>query len=97
MREPWLPAKPWLGWWQATQAVPRQRAPTIGEHTDAILRDCSLDKVEWERANLSRADLRGSTISGLNLAMLSGYAGLMIGESQQMELLERLGVIVSPD
>ena len=29
--------------------------------------------------------------------VLSGYAGLMIGESQQMELLERLGVIVSPD
>lgn len=65
--------------------------------TDAILRDCSLDKAEWERANLTRADFRGSTISGLNLAVLSGYAGLMIGESQQTELLERLGVSVNPD
>lgn len=65
--------------------------------TDAILRDCSLEKAEWERANLTRADFRGSTISGLNLAVLSGYAGLMIGESQQTELLERLGVSVNPD
>ena len=65
--------------------------------TDAILRDCSLDKAEWERANLTRADFRGSTISGLNLAVLSGYADLMIGESQQTELLERLGVSVHPD
>ena len=65
--------------------------------TDAILRNCSLEKSEWERANLTRADLRGSTISGLNLAVLSGYAGLMIGESQQTELLERLGVSVNPD
>ena len=65
--------------------------------TDAILRGCSIEKAEWERANLTRADLRGSTISGLNLAVLSGYAGLAIGESQQTELLERLGVSVSPD
>lgn len=65
--------------------------------TDAVLRDCSIEKAEWERANLTRADLRGSTISGLNLAVLSGYAGLMIGESQQTELLERLGVSVNPD
>jgi uncharacterized protein YjbI with pentapeptide repeats len=67
------------------------------DFTDAILRGCTIDKAEWERANLTRADLRGSTIAGLNLALLSGYAGLMIGESQQTELLERLGVSVSPD
>lgn len=65
--------------------------------TGAVLRDCTLDNAEWERANLTRADFRGSTISGLNLAVLSGYAGLMIGESQQTELLERLGVSVNPD
>ena len=46
---------------------------------------------------LSRADLRGAAISGLNLALLADYAGLTISESEQESILGQLGVNVSPD
>ena len=50
-----------------------------------------------DRAKLRKADLRGSQISGLNLAVLSDYAGLSISESEQSEILKQLGVDVRPE
>src|SRR4029078_4122068 len=64
--------------------------------TDAALIRCYLDPVDWERAKLANADLRGSSLSGLNLAVLADYAGLKISDSEQAELLGRLGVEVHP-
>ena len=55
---------------------------------------CTLDRVEWERARLRRADLRGSRVAGLNLALLADYAGLVISESEQSDLLRQLGIDV---
>ena len=49
------------------------------------------------RAKLRQADLRGSQISGLNLAVLADYAGLVISESEQSEILRQLGVDVRPE
>ena len=63
---------------------------------EATLRGCSLDRVEWERARLGKADLRGSNLSGLNLAVLADYAGVMISDSEQAEILRGLGVDVHP-
>ena len=63
---------------------------------EATLRGCSLDRVEWERARLRKADLRGSELSGLSLAVLADYAGVMISESEQAEILRQLGVDVHP-
>ena len=62
--------------------------------TNATLLACALDRGEWDRANLAKADLRGSQLSGLNLAVVSDYAGLTISESEQTELLRQLGVTV---
>jgi uncharacterized protein YjbI with pentapeptide repeats len=58
---------------------------------------CALDRVEWDRAKLIKADLRRSHLSGLNLAVLSEYAGLTISESEQSTILEQLGVDVRPE
>jgi hypothetical protein len=55
---------------------------------------CALDRAEWDRAKLGKADLRGSQIAGLNLAVLSDYAGLTISESEQSEILKQLGIDV---
>ena len=63
----------------------------------ATLLACALDRAEWDRAKLGQADLRGSQISGLNLAVLSDYAGLTISESEQSEILKQLGVDVRPE
>ena len=63
---------------------------------EATLRGCSLDRIEWERARLRKADLRGSELSGLNLAVLADYAGVMVSDSEQAELLRGLGVDVHP-
>lgn len=60
----------------------------------ATMIGCSLDRIEWERAKLRQADLRGSDLSGLNLAVLSDYAGLKISDSEQAEILRQLGVDV---
>jgi uncharacterized protein YjbI with pentapeptide repeats len=62
----------------------------------ATLLACALDRAEWDRARLGKADLRGSRISGLNLAVLSDYAGLAISESEQSEILKQLGISVHP-
>jgi fluoroquinolone resistance protein len=64
--------------------------------TGAELLGCDLDRVDWERARLANADLRGSSLSGLNLAVLTDYAGLKISDSEQAEILSRLGVEVHP-
>jgi hypothetical protein len=50
--------------------------------------------VEWDRAKLRKADLRGSELSGLNLTVVSDYAGVMISDSEQSEILRQLGVDV---
>jgi fluoroquinolone resistance protein len=63
---------------------------------DATMIGCDLDRIDWERANLAGADLRGSSLSGLNLAVLAGYGGLKISDSEQAEILGRLGVEVHP-
>ena len=63
----------------------------------ATMLACALDRAEWDRAKLRQADLRGSQISGLNLAVLSDYAGLTISESEQSEILKQLGVDVRPE
>jgi uncharacterized protein YjbI with pentapeptide repeats len=63
----------------------------------ATMLTCALDRMEWDRARLSNADLRGSRLSGLNLAVLADYAGLTISESEQSELLKQLGVDVRSD
>lgn len=55
---------------------------------------CALDRVEWDRAKLRKADLPGSNLSGLNLAVLADYAGVRISESEQAEILKLLGVDV---
>ena len=65
--------------------------------TDAVMTGSAIHGADWNRARLSGADLRGATISGLNLAVLSDYAGLRISESQQNAILNQLGVDVSPD
>jgi uncharacterized protein YjbI with pentapeptide repeats len=62
--------------------------------TGATLIGCDLDRIDWERAKLAKADLRGSNLSGLNLAVLADYAGIMISESEQSEVLSTLGVNV---
>jgi hypothetical protein len=55
-------------------------------------------RVEFARLfQLRQADLRGSQVSGLNLAVLSDYAGLTISESEQSEILRQLGLDVRPD
>jgi uncharacterized protein YjbI with pentapeptide repeats len=63
----------------------------------ATMLACALDRAEWDQAKLRQADLRGSQISGLNLAVLSDYAGLTISESEQSEILKQLGVDVRPE
>ncbi|MBS0219996.1 MAG: pentapeptide repeat-containing protein [Proteobacteria bacterium] len=60
----------------------------------ATMLACTLDRVEWERARLGGCDLRGSRLAGLNLAVLADYAGLVISESEQSDLLRQLGVEV---
>lgn len=60
----------------------------------ATMLACALDRVEWERARLGGCDLRGSRLAGLNLAVLADYAGLVISESEQSDLLSQLGVEV---
>ena len=45
---------------------------------------------------MAKADLRGSSLSGLNLAVLADYAGLKISDSEQAEILGQLGVDVHP-
>lgn len=55
---------------------------------------CALDRIDWDRARLAKADLRGSQLSGLNLALLADYAGLTISESEQSEILKQLGIEV---
>ena len=55
---------------------------------------CALDRAEWDRATLRQADLRGSSLSGLNLAVLADYAGVKISDSEQAEILKQLGVDV---
>jgi fluoroquinolone resistance protein len=55
---------------------------------------CALDRIDWDRARLAKADLRGSHLAGLDLALLADYAGLMISESEQSEILKQLGVEV---
>ena len=62
--------------------------------SDARLLECALDRVEWDKAKLANADLTGSELAGLNLAVLAGYAGLTISESEQAALLEQLGIRV---
>jgi fluoroquinolone resistance protein len=62
--------------------------------TGATLIGCDLDRIDWERAKLAKADLRGSSLSGLNLAVLADYAGVMISDSEQAEILGNLGVHV---
>ena len=57
---------------------------------------CALDRIDWDRARLAKADLRGSQLAGLNLALLADYAGLTISESEQSEILKQLGVEVCP-
>ena len=64
--------------------------------TEATLIGCALDRIDWERAKLRGADLRGSELSGLNLAVLTDYAGLKISDSEQAEILGQLGVDVHP-
>ena len=65
--------------------------------SNATMLACALDRAEWDRAKLREADLRGSQISGLNLAVLADYAGLTISESEQSEILTQLGVKVRPE
>jgi len=48
----------------------------------------------WDRAKLRQADLRGSNLAGLNLAVLADYAGVKISDSEQSEILKQLGVDV---
>lgn len=62
--------------------------------SDARLLECALDRIEWDKAKLKNADLSGSQLSGLNLAVLTDYAGLAISESEQTALLEQLGIRV---
>ena len=57
---------------------------------------CAFDRTEWDRAKLKNADLQGSQLAGLNLAVLSDYAGLIISESEQSDILEQLGIDVRP-
>lgn len=57
---------------------------------------CDLDRVAWDRARLKKADLRGSNLAGLNLTVVTDYAGLQISESEQTEVLKQLGIDVSP-
>jgi fluoroquinolone resistance protein len=64
--------------------------------SQATMLACALDRAEWDRARLRQADLRGSQISGLNLSLLSDYAGLTISESEQSEILRQLGLDVRP-
>ena len=64
--------------------------------SQATMMGCALDRIEWDRARLGGADLRGSRISGLNLATVSDYAGLLISESEQAGILEQLGIKVGP-
>ena len=63
-------------------------------------RSCGGDQAghgaEWERARLRKADLRGSELSGLSLAVLADYAGVMISDSEQAKILRQLGVDVPP-
>ena len=61
------------------------------------LEGATIDRAEWDRARLSGADLQGASISGLNLALLADYAGLIVSQSQQHELLREIGVDVRPD
>jgi len=62
----------------------------------ASMLSCALDRAEWDRARLGHADLQGSQLSGLNLALLADYAGLIVSESEQSELLRQLGIDVRP-
>lgn len=64
--------------------------------TEATLIGCALDRIDWERARLRGADLRGSELSSLNLRVLADYAGLKISDSEQAEILGQLGVDVHP-
>lgn len=57
---------------------------------------CDLDRVAWDRAKLGQADFRGSNLSGLDLTVVSDYAGLRISESEQSAVLKQLGIDVSP-
>lgn len=41
--------------------------------SQATLLGCALDRVEWDRARLRKADLRGSNLSRLNLAALADH------------------------
>ncbi len=65
--------------------------------TKAVLRDSIVERAEWDRAKLSGADLQGASIAGLNLAVLADYAGLIVSQSQQHEILREIGVDVRPD
>jgi fluoroquinolone resistance protein len=60
----------------------------------ATMLACALDRAEWDRAKLIQADLRGSSLSGLNLAVVADYAGVRISDSEQSEILKQLGVDV---
>lgn len=62
--------------------------------SEAKLLECALDRVEWDKAKLANADLSGSQLAGLNLAVLADYAGLTISESEQSALFEQLGIRV---
>ena len=64
--------------------------------SEATLIGCALDRIDWERARLRDADLRGSELPGRNLAVLADYAGLKISDSEQAEILGQLGVDVHP-
>ncbi len=60
----------------------------------ATMLACGLDRAEWDRAKLRQADLRGSSLGGLNLALVADYAGMRISDSEQSEILKQLGVEV---
>jgi fluoroquinolone resistance protein len=65
--------------------------------SDATMLACGLDRAEWDRAKLTGADLRGSTLGGLNLALVADYAGLTVSESEQTSILKELRINVSSE
>lgn len=57
----------------------------------SIFRGCNLRNVEMGRARLSDADLRGSAVEGLHIA-LEGLRGAVVDPSQAMQFALLLGI-----